>query len=85
MRWLDGGQNPTLQCAWKRQASKESRRIEIVFPRLIDDAELPMRRCIPIGQDLIDLAALQRHFVALVAKAEDELRFRCGHINQDSA
>jgi hypothetical protein len=76
MRWLDGGQNPALQGAWKRQASKEGAGIEIIFPGLIDDAELPVSRCVPIGQDLVDLAPFQRHFIALVAKTEYELAFR---------
>jgi len=44
-----------------------------------------MRGGVSIGQDLIDLAPLQGHFIALVAEAEDELGFRCGHISQDNA
>ena len=85
MRWLDGGQNPTLQGARETEAGKEARGIEVVFPGFIDHPELTMRSCISIGQDPIDLAPLQGHFIALVAEAEDELGLRSGHISQDNA
>ena len=76
MRWLDGGEHPSAKCAGECEASKERRRIEIVFPGFVDDSELSMSRSVPIGQDLVDLAPFQRHFIALVAKTEYELAFR---------
>jgi hypothetical protein len=76
MRWLDGGEHPSAKCARKREANKERRRIEVVFPGFVDDSELSMSRRVPIGQDLVDLAPFQGHFIALVAKTEHKLGFR---------
>jgi len=47
-------------------------RIEVVFAGFVDYAELPMLRRIGVGNDLIDLAGLQRNLETLVLQADDK-------------
>ena len=52
---------------------EESLRIEIILARFVDDANQPVLGRIGIRKNAIDLAALQRNFVPVILKADDEL------------
>jgi hypothetical protein len=84
MRWLGGGEHASAKCAGESEAGKERCGIEIVSPGFVDDSELSVSRRVPIRLDLVDLAPLQGHFIALVAQTEYELAFRCSHVSQDT-
>ncbi len=85
MRLLGGGENSAAHCERKVDDDKESRGVQIILSGLIDHPELPMRCSISIRQHLVDLAAFQGHFIALVAKAESQLAFLGCHVSQDNA
>jgi len=82
---LDGGENGSAQRPREGNWDKESFRIKVVFARLVDDAQLPVTGSLPIRQDLVDLAPLQRDLVALVSQTEYQLPSQSRHINQDNA
>ncbi len=66
-RLLGGGENPPANGARKLNECEQRGGIEVILTGLIDHTELAMPGRIPIRNDLIDLAALQGHFIPLVA------------------
>jgi len=83
-RLLGGAENPPADGGGKLDERKEAFGIEIVLTGLIDHPELPMLRSVPIGDDLVQLAALQGSLIAPIAQAQDELTRSSGHISQDN-
>lgn len=81
---LDGGENSSAKRPRKSDRDKELLRIDVVFPRLVDDAELTVSRRIPVRKELIDLAPLERRLVAVIPDAKYEL-LSIGHVSQDNA
>jgi len=63
---LGGGENAPSKGARKVNECEESRRIKVILTGLIDHTKLAMLRRIPIRNDLVDLATLQGHLIALV-------------------
>src|SRR5947209_11224979 len=82
---LGGGENCAAYGARERDEDKKSRRVEIVLPGLIYNAELSVCSGVPIRQHRVDLAALQGDLIALVAQAESQLLSLGGHVSQDNA
>jgi hypothetical protein len=84
-RLLGGGENPTSDSGREFDNGKEAGRIEIILTGLIDHAKLTKPLGVPIGNNLIQLPALERGLVAAIPQTENELPRTCRHINQDNA
>jgi hypothetical protein len=84
-RVLGGGENPTPDSGREFDRGKEAGRIEIILTGLIDHAQLTKLLRVPIGNNLVQLAPLERGLVASVPQTENELPRTCRHINQDNA
>ena len=82
---LDGGEDSTPEGRREAQRSEVAGRIEVVLAGLVDHPQLMVGCGVPVGEDLVDLPALQGHFVALVPEAEHQLRSRSSHVSQDNA
>ena len=52
---------------------KKSLRIEVVFPRLVDDSNLPVLFRFRVRKHLIDLPTFQGNLAAFVLHAHNEL------------
>jgi len=84
-RLSGGGENATPNAGRELDNGKELGRIEIILTRLIDHPKLAKLLGVPIGNNLVQLPALEGSLVAPVPQTENELpRTRC-HINQDNA
>ena len=84
-RVLGGGENATPNAGREFDNGKEGGRIEIILTGLIDHPKLAKLLGVPIGNNLVQLPALEGSLVAPVPQTENELpRTRC-HINQDNA
>ena len=83
-RLLDGGEDATANGRREAETDEEACGVEVVLPRLVDHPQLMVRCGIPVGENLIDLAPFQGHFIALVPEAQHQLRSRGGHISQDN-
>src|SRR3989442_5658496 len=84
-RLLGGGENATPNAGREFDNGKEGGRVEIILTGLIDHPKLSQLLSIPIGNNLVQLPALEGSLVAPVPQTQNELpRTRC-HINQDKA
>ena len=73
---LRGGlANGLLGGLWQLHWHEVLLRVQVVFARLIDDANLMMLQAHFVWEDLIYLAQFQGRGIALVAYADDEMCF----------
>lgn len=63
---LDGSLYGSAKWLWKLNGREEVLWVQIVFARLVDNANLLVLRGLRIGKNLIDLSPLKGHFIALV-------------------
>ena len=77
--WLYGGEHCPPERLRKLDRSEERGGIQIVLTGLIDDADEAFKRRRPVGDRVVDLAPLERHFIALVLEAQHEFSFIGAH------
>jgi hypothetical protein len=70
---LDGSQDGSADWLRKLNRREEALRVKVVLARLVDYPNLAMLRRLGIGEDLIDLPALERYLVAVVSQADRKL------------
>ena len=70
---LNGSQNGSADWLGKFNWCKKALRIKVVFPRLVDDSNLPVLFRFRVGKHLIDLPTFQGNLVAFVLQAHNEL------------
>jgi hypothetical protein len=80
MPLLDAGEKRSSQWLREFNLGKVALRIQIVFARLINYANLIVLRGIRVGEELVDLPALERHLVTFIAKAYHKLSSSSCHI-----